>query len=274
MPSGRQGGWAHFPRNDRQQENAYTLYRTSARRHGPCDTCYNCDDHAQRRRDAPRREEWRMSATDTNANTKTNTSDVAAEARARMRGRERSREKERVLRSIDKNWRAFLDSTYAIPEGMAGEGGVRGDWSVKDILTHVAAWDREAVRVTLQIMRGDEPTWPAHEQKFDDLNYEADRHLSVVEARNRALSAHKALVEMLDGKSEVRGEWVAAVTYEHYPEHTAEIVRWRGAHGLVATMGVRSGDANDALLQDRTSTSSAHDNVPTPEGNTPGRVPS
>lgn len=205
--------------------------------------------------------------------TSTNNANVAAEARERLRRRERSREKERVLRALDKSWRAFLDSTYGIPERMMGEGGVRGDWSVKDILAHVAAWDREATRVTLQIMRGDEPAWPAHEQKFDDLNYEADHHLSAVEARNRALSAHKALAEMLDGKAEVRGEWIAAVTYDHYPEHTAEIIRWREAQGLVPTTGVRSGDVGGDPPPNHPSTSSAHDNIPTPEGNTPGRSP-
>jgi hypothetical protein len=196
---------------------------------------------------------------------------VAAEARERLRRRERSREKERTLRLLDKTWRAFLDSTYGIPEGMMSEGGVRGDWSVKDILAHVAAWDREAVRVTLQIIRGDAATWPPHEQKFDDTNYESDRHLTAIEARNRALSAHKALVEMLDGKAEVRGEWIAAVTYDHYPEHTAEIIRWREERGLAPTMGVRSGDAGDNPPPNRPSVSSSHDNIPTPEGSTPGR---
>lgn len=201
----------------------------------------------------------------------TSTESAAQAARERLRLRERAREKERVFRALDKNWRAFLDSTYGIPEAMMTQPGVSGQWSIKDILTHIAAWDREATRVTMEILRGDAPTWPLHDQKFNDLNYEADRHLSVVEARNRALSAHKALVEMLDGKGEVRADWLAGATYNHYPEHTAEIVRWRIGQGLTASEGVRSGDADDGLLQDRTSTSSAHDNVPTPEGNTPGR---
>ena len=67
-----------------------------------------------------------MSATNTNATS------VAAEARERLRRRDRTREKERTLRALDKNWRAFLDSTYGIPESLMSEGGVRGNWSVKD----------------------------------------------------------------------------------------------------------------------------------------------
>ncbi len=198
------------------------------------------------------------------------TNAVSEATLARMRMRERVREKERVLRDIDKAWRAFMDSVEGIPESLMTEEGVSGDWSVKDLLAHVAAWDRETTRVVLQIIRGDEPEWPAHVQRFDDLNYEADRHLTPLEARNRALSAHKALVEMLDGKGEVRDAWVRATTYEHYAEHAEEILRWRRAQGIPPRK-VRSATAADQI-----STPSVHraqTNLGTPETTHPPRVP-
>jgi hypothetical protein len=188
----------------------------------------------------------------------------------RMRMRERAREKERVLRDIDKAWRGFMDSVEGIPESLMTEEDVSGTWSVKDILAHVAAWDRETTRVVLQIIRGDEPEWPIHMQRFNDLNYEADRHLTVLEARNRALSAHKALVEMLDGKSEIRAEWVRGATYEHYPEHTEDILRWRRAQGIPPQK------ARSASAADQISTPSVHRaqaNLGTPETTHPPRVP-
>ncbi len=135
------------------------------------------------------------------------TTTTAQATRERMRQRECVHEKARVLRDIAKAWRAFIDSSTFTPESLMDEPGVSGQWSVKDILAHVAAWNRETTRVMIEIHRGDEPTWPIHEQKFNDLNHAVDMHLSVVEARNRALSAHKALVEMLDGKAAVRADW-------------------------------------------------------------------
>jgi hypothetical protein len=162
----------------------------------------------------------------------TATNTVSETTLARMRMRDRAREKERVLRDIDKAWRALMDSVEGIPASLMIAENVSGDWSVKDILAHVAAWDRETTRVVLQIVRGDEPQWPPYPQKFEDLNREADRNLTVVEARNRALSAHKALVELLDGKSEVRADWVRGTTYDHYPKHTDDILRWRRAQGI------------------------------------------
>lgn len=200
----------------------------------------------------------------------TATNTVSETTLERMRMRERAREKERVLRDIDKAWRAFMDSVEGIPESLITEAGVSGDWSVKDILAHVAAWDRETTRVVLQIIRGDEPEWPIHVQRFNDLNYEADRNLTVVEARNRALSAHKALVEMLDGKSAVRAEWVRGTTYAHYPEHTEDILRWRRAQGIPPTK------ARSATAADQISTPSVHraqTNLGTPETTHPPRVP-
>jgi hypothetical protein len=192
----------------------------------------------------------------------TATNTVSETTLARMRMRERAREKERVLRDIDKAWRAFMDSVEGIPESLMVEGGVSGNWSVKDILAHVAAWDRETTRVVLRIVRGDEPDWPIHTQRFNDMNYEADKNLTVLEARNRALSAHKALVEMLDGKGEVRADWVRETTYEHYPEHTEEILRWRRAQGVPPTKA-RSAEAGSQIATP--SVHRAQVNVGTPE---------
>lgn len=200
----------------------------------------------------------------------TATNTVSEATLARMRMRDRAREKERVLRDIDKAWRAFMDSVEGIPESLMVAQDIAGKWSVKDVLAHIAVWDRETTRVVLQIVRGDEPQWPVYPQKFEDQNYEADRNLTVLEARNRALSAHKALVEMLDGKSEVRADWVRATTYEHYPKHTEEILRWRQAQGIPPTK------ARSASAADQVSTPSVHRaqaNVGTPETTQPLRVP-
>lgn len=190
--------------------------------------------------------------------------------RDRMRRRERAREKERVMRDLDKAWRAFIDSTKGIPESLMSEPGVSGDWSVKDILAHLAAWDRMTVRVVMEILRDDPPSWPVQLQRFDDLNYEADKGLSVTEARNRALSAHKALVEMLDGKAEVRADWIRTATYAHYPEHAEEILAWRRANPRVPDPLIAR-SASPRSEQETPNVSSAHANVPTPQGqNAPG----
>ncbi len=197
---------------------------------------------------------------------------TAQATQERMRQRERAREKERVLRDMDKAWRGLMDSIRGIPEGLMSEPGVAGHWSVKDILAHVAAWDRETTRVVMQILRGDEPEWPIHDQKFNDVNYEADKNLPVNEARNRALSAHKALVELLDGKAEVRAAWLRGSTYDHYPEHTEDILRWRKANPLVPEPD-KARSAGAAGQQDTPSVSSSHANVPTPETADPPRMP-
>lgn len=200
------------------------------------------------------------------------TTPTAQATQERMRQRDRAREKERVMRDMDKAWRALMDSVRGIPESLMAEPGVSGHWSVKDILAHIAAWDRETTRVVMQILRGDEPQWPIHDQKFNDVNYDADKGLSVNEARNRALSAHKALVEMLDGKSEVRAAWLQGATYDHYPEHTEDILLWRRAHPLIPDPVVAR-SAGAAAQQDLPRSDTAHPNVPTPEASTPPRMP-
>src|SRR5437763_15792033 len=108
---------------------------------------------------------------------------TAQATQERMRQRERAREKERVLRDMDKAWRALMDSVRGIPESLMSEPGVSGSWSVKDIIAHIAAWDRETTRVVMQILRGDEPEWPVHGHRLKDFNYETEKNLAVDEAR-------------------------------------------------------------------------------------------
>ena len=75
---------------------------------------------------------------------------------------------------------------------------------------------------------------------------------------------------MLDGKSEVRAEWVRGTTYGHYPEHSEDILRWRRAQG-VSPKKARSGSTGDQI-----STPSVHRaqaNVGTPETTHPPPVP-
>jgi hypothetical protein len=69
---------------------------------------------------------------------------------------------------------------------------------------------------------------------------------------------------MLDGKAEVRADWVRGTTYEHYPEHTEDILRWRKANPLVPAP-TRSRSSGAAAEVDTPDPESGQEHVPTPE---------
>src|SRR6476661_3339465 len=74
------------------------------------------------------------------------------------------------LQQQNLQWEAFLDQ---IGEERMDQPGVAGDWSIKDIIAHLAVWQRGLNARLQAALRGEAeppPFWPAHLQADDELN--------------------------------------------------------------------------------------------------------
>lgn len=158
--------------------------------------------------------------------------------------------KSEVLRVLQTNRGAVLKALDGLSDSAMEESGVIDDWSVKDILTHVTAWEAELVTWLAQARQGKKPRnthrTPA---QVDELNARwrqeyKDRPLDRVLADFRAVRGQTmAQVESLaeedlnDPKrySWLRGsplcEWIEGEAFGHEAEHTAQIKAWRESRG-------------------------------------------
>src|ERR1700733_3311883 len=59
-----------------------------------------------------------------------------------------------LLKQLDKAWVGFTGSYVGLSEVELLEGGVVGDWSVRDVIAHVTTWEEEALKHLPLIMRG------------------------------------------------------------------------------------------------------------------------
>lgn len=151
--------------------------------------------------------------------------------------------KTELLAAMEKS-RAELDAALAglTPEQMADPGAL-GDWSVKDILSHLTAWEAEAVTLLAKTRQG--KTYPAvhSDEEIEALNARWHK-----ENKNRPLErvtadhagVRKQMLRQLEGctdtelnaprpalKNGTLVEWVKGDTFEHEAEHAAHIVQWR-----------------------------------------------
>jgi hypothetical protein len=143
---------------------------------------------------------------------------------------------------MNQEWSALGAALAGLSDARMLEAGVVGAWSVKDLLGHVAYWAQEAAKNTQlvkagrqdQIVRPDTSKaidrWNAREQRLragralPELRYELE------ESHQRALAALSGLPEEklslnLDGGTFL--ELYAVDTYDHYREHTDQILAWR-----------------------------------------------
>ncbi|MGH2521635.1 MAG: ClbS/DfsB family four-helix bundle protein [Anaerolineales bacterium] len=144
-----------------------------------------------------------------------------------------------------KDSRARLEAALAgLTETQMAEPGVLGEWSVKDILAHLTAWEVELVTVLGKLQRGQKPGHIS----WEDDEVEALNAKWYKEYRNRPLDRVLAdwrgvrqqtirQVGALDDKAihEPR-PWfkkrslfvmIKAETFEHEVEHAAQIEEWQ-----------------------------------------------
>lgn len=147
--------------------------------------------------------------------------------------------RDQLLRRIESRWAAFNQATAGLRDDALQEPGVVGEWSVKDLIAHVAAWEEETLEALPVIMEGERPPRYGDVDAFNARLNEANSRLSLDEARRALETSHQRLLSFL---ADVPERWYATETrfrhrlrldtWGHYPEHTEAILAWRKAKGL------------------------------------------
>jgi uncharacterized protein (TIGR03083 family) len=130
---------------------------------------------------------------------------------------------------IEPGWNRLNELLSGIPSDRVEEPGVNGDWSVKVLLGHIAYWERNAANVIRLMGEGQElpPT--------DVINAEvaeADTQRSYDELRQEFDAAHEALLAVIEETGSVDGTELGWDTWDHYPEHIAQLEKWRKKPGV------------------------------------------
>lgn len=140
-----------------------------------------------------------------------------------------------LLQRLDDSWSAFLASLDDLAEEHLLEPNAVGEWSLKELLGHIAFWDdlgRENAALALS----------GQAREFDDFeamnqaDHAARQGRTLAEERAAMHQAHAALVADLEERAELDAAAInaaiAGATYEHYDEHLADVRAWRERRGV------------------------------------------
>jgi pimeloyl-ACP methyl ester carboxylesterase len=140
--------------------------------------------------------------------------------------------------------------TEALKRGSAQqmtEPGVENQWSIKDILAHISAWESRMVQWTEESLRGEVPQRPASGMTWDDLDrlneqiYQLNKDKPLEEVWAEFQRSHQEALEAVEALTESdltdpqRFAWregdplwhmIAANTWWHYQEHGEAIQAW------------------------------------------------
>lgn len=134
-----------------------------------------------------------------------------------------------VIELIDAAWKDWLLALDPVDPGQREDEGVCGYWSVKDLVAHLALWDRV---VTEHVQR-----WQLglsrYSYEVDAMNQarhqatrERDYDLLRVEMHAAHELARHAVLAIDRKPDDDLLERIGCETWDHYSEHTQQLVDW------------------------------------------------
>lgn len=136
-----------------------------------------------------------------------------------------------------------------VGEARLAEPGVTGEWSVKDILAHMTAWEERIVAWAEALLQGTRPKpapWSRDwsEEQVNAAIFESNRDRPLADVLRRWRQTHQGVIAGIGALSEdvlfhQKVEWlgggsfadaVPGNSYEHYRTHASEIRKWLATH--------------------------------------------
>lgn len=154
--------------------------------------------------------------------------------------------KAQLLDLVRSGYAAFEDLLAPLSEAQLTTPGVNGDWSIKDVLVHLATWQQRAdirVQAALRNTAPDQEPITNDEEmnRFNDETFAQNRQRPLAEVQNDFRTSYQQLLADAEALSENdlfdsdRFPWMKGTaiwqllegdTYGHYDEHKPPIEAW------------------------------------------------
>lgn len=148
----------------------------------------------------------------------------------------RAMKRAELLERVRAGHATLLKALDGLSEEEATRVGLNSQWSVRDALSHITAWELEGARIIGEIQAG---TWQPkrlNKEQIDEFNARAvedRRGRSMRESRAEFDAAHASMERVLASLPEEVDESTPAykyaenVTFHHHESHAAQIEEWR-----------------------------------------------
>ncbi len=157
--------------------------------------------------------------------------------------------KQALLDTIQSAWDELNEIISGLNEEQLTQPGAQEDWSIKDIMAHIAAWERLAADRIHAALSGEELQYPpmTNDDAINAFNaqaHEEHKGLPLKQVSSEFGAAHQAFLMQIEALDESRlaenlpFDWAGKVTFQvlisanahwHYAEHIAAIEKWLDA---------------------------------------------
>ncbi len=144
-----------------------------------------------------------------------------------------TREPQEILAHVTAARVALTSSIYGLSAAELATKDAVGDWSVKDVMAHVARWEEICFDELQKHLRGEQSTEDYRDAlAYNDRWEEELQALSLQEAIERFEITHYCLFGLLSSLTPEKWDgyvraWVRGATWHHFEEHSEQIRAWR-----------------------------------------------
>ncbi len=155
--------------------------------------------------------------------------------------------KRELRQKLDTARQFLLESVEGLTEAEMTTQPVDNDWTVKDILAHIAAWDAEVASAIHALATEKSPRFGYHIDPKDDFRewnaqqVEKRHGLNPAQVMAEVSESRQKLLEIIEGLDEAQLTWFGHVPWgwsasveelirvqaEHDEDHAARIREWR-----------------------------------------------
>ncbi|MEE9554630.1 MAG: DinB family protein [candidate division Zixibacteria bacterium] len=145
----------------------------------------------------------------------------------------------KIVDELKKSHLDLLEAIDGLDSAQLAKENTIGNWSVRDIILHIAMWEGEVLKALAIWRMGHKVDWSyVGDEKtilrFNDFWIENMKHLSVEKVIQLFNLTHSAIVAEVSSISEdiweSRGgvpEWIPSITTEHNNHHIKKILAYR-----------------------------------------------
>jgi uncharacterized damage-inducible protein DinB len=147
-------------------------------------------------------------------------------------------EKREIVERVRVSHQKLTDALEGLSEDEGTRKGLNPQWSIKDALSHINAWEIEGARILREIQAGTwKPQRMSHEMidAFNARVVEERAARSFMEVREEFDRAHSeieqviaSLPDEIDEKSPTY-KFIEGVTFRHHEHHAAQIAEYRNS---------------------------------------------
>lgn len=144
--------------------------------------------------------------------------------------------KSEIEERVRESHKKLTDALEGVSEEQGTRVGLNPQWSIKDALSHITAWEIEGARIVREIQGGVWKPQRLSQQLIDDFNARAVEERaarSYVEVHEEFGRAHTEMQQLIASlpdeidESSPTYKFIEGVTFRHHVHHAAQIEDWK-----------------------------------------------